>query len=77
MRSDHIEARTGGQVGYVGEWHSHPDGAGVGMSDHDYELLRQIADEVRADGQPGVMMIMGSDHAYGLHALKQLAELSG
>ena len=65
----HIEARTGGQVRYVGEWHSHPDGAGVGMSDDDYELLRQIADEVRFDGQPGVMMIVGSDHAFGFHAL--------
>ena len=65
----HIEARTGGQVGYVGEWHSHPDGAGVGMSDDDYELLQQIADEVRVDGQPAVMMIVGSDHAFGFHAL--------
>ena len=65
-----IEARTGGQVGYVGEWHSHPDGAGVAMSDDDSELLRQIADEVRADGQPGVMMIVGSDHSFAFHALK-------
>ena len=64
-----IEARTGGQVGYVGEWHSHPDGAGVDMSDHDSELLRQIADEVRADGQPGVVMIVGSDQLFGLQAL--------
>ena len=64
-----IEARTGGQVGYVGEWHSHPDDAGIGMSDDDSELLRQIADEVRADGQPGVMMIVGSDHAFRFHAL--------
>ena len=64
----HIEARTGGQVGYVGEWHSHPDGAGVGMSEDDYELLQQIADEVRADGQPGVIMIVGAD-AFGFRAL--------
>ena len=65
-----IEARTGGQVGYVGEWHSHPDGAGVAMSDDDSELLQQIADEVRADGQPGVMMIVGSHPAFAFHALK-------
>ena len=64
-----IEARTGGQVGYLGEWHSHPDGAGVGMSGHDYELLRQITEEVRADGQPGVMMIIGPNLAYRFHAL--------
>ena len=65
-----IEARTGGQVGYVGEWHSHPDGAGVAMSDDDSELLQQIADEVGADGQPGVMMIVGSHSSFAFHALK-------
>ena len=65
-----IEARTGGQVGYVGEWHSHPDDAGVAMSDDDSELLQQIADEVRADGQPGVMMIVGSHHSFAFHALE-------
>ena len=65
-----IEARTGGQVGYVGEWHSHPDGAGVAMSDDDSDLLRQIADEVRVDGQPGVMMIVGSHHSFAFHALE-------
>jgi len=64
-----IETCTGGQVGYVGEWHSHPDRAGVGMSDDDSGLLREIADEVRVDGQPGVLMIVGADHEFGFHAL--------
>ena len=58
-----IESRTGGQVGYVGEWHSHPDCAGVAMSCDDEELLLTIANEVRADGWPGVMMIVGEDRA--------------
>ena len=65
-----IEARTAGQVGYVGEWHSHPDGAGVGMSDDDCELLRHLADEVRADGWPGVMMIIGPDDSFAFHVLE-------
>ena len=65
-----IETRTAGQVGYVGEWHSHPDGAGVAMSDDDSELLRQVADEVRANGWPGVMMIVGSDDSIACHVLK-------
>lgn len=64
-----IEARTAGQVGYVGEWHSHPDGAGVAMSDDDSELLRHLADEVQADGWPGVMMIIGSDDSFAFHVL--------
>lgn len=66
-----IEARTGGQVSYVGEWHSHPDGAGVGVSDDDSELLRQIAQEVRTDGWPGVMMIVGSDDLFAFYALAE------
>ncbi len=64
-----IEARTGGQVSYVGEWHSHPDGAGVGMSDDDSELIRQVAEEMRADGWPGVMMIIGSHGLFACYAL--------
>ena len=31
--SESIEARNGGQVGYVGEWNSHPDGAGMNSRD--------------------------------------------
>ena len=58
---DAIEARTGGQVGYVGEWHSHPDGAGVEPSAHDAVLLLSIAEEMRMDGSPGVMMIVGGE----------------
>ena len=54
-----IEARTGGQVGYVGEWHSHPDGASVEPSADDAVLLSSIAEEMRMDGWPGVMMIVG------------------
>ena len=64
----YIEARTGGQVGYLGEWHSHPDGAEIAMSDDDCELLQEIAEEVRADGWPGIMMIVGPDEAVALYA---------
>ena len=48
-----IEARTAGQVGYAGEWHSHPDGAGVKPSPTDEVLLASVAAEVRVDGLPG------------------------
>ena len=62
-----IEARTGGQVSYVGEWHSHPQGAGVGASPDDEVLLATIAEEVRVDGWPGVMMIVGGNGSVGLY----------
>lgn len=64
-----IEARSGGQVGYIGEWHSHPDGASIGMSSDDVILLKTIAEEVRADGWPGVMMIIGEDNCVGFYIL--------
>ena len=63
-----IEARTGGQVGYVGEWHSHPDGAEIAMSGDDCKLLQEIAEEVRTDGWPGIMMIVGTNQAVVLYA---------
>lgn len=63
-----IEARTGGQINYVGEWHSHPDGAEIAMSEDDCKLLQQIAEEVRADGWPGVMMIVGANQTVALYA---------
>ena len=64
---DRIEKRTGGQVVYVGEWHSHPDGAGVDMSEDDKVLLATIAEEVAVDGWPGVVMIVGENGRIGFH----------
>ena len=64
---ERIEGRTGGQVSYVGEWHSHPDGAGVDMSDDDGVLLATIAEDVCIDGWPGVMMIVGGKGRIGFH----------
>lgn len=64
-----ITERTGGQVAYVGEWHSHPDGAGLGMSDDDKELLATIADDMRVDGRPGVIMIVGSATQVRFHVM--------
>ena len=64
-----IEARTAGQVGYAGEWHSHPDGVGVEMSPTDEVLLATVAAEVRVDGLPGIMMIVGPDRTFAFYAL--------
>ena len=64
-----IADRTGGQISYVGEWHSHPDAADVAMSEHDVALLTTIADEVRNDGWPGVMMIVGEANAMAFYTL--------
>ena len=58
-----IETRNGSQVGYVGEWNSHPDGAG--MSSRDAALMAIIAEEMHIDAWAGVMMIVGEGGRVG------------
>lgn len=62
-----IEARSGGQVSYVGEWHSHPDGVPVSPSQADEKLLTTIAGEVRVEGLPGLIIIVGENGCVGVH----------
>ena len=64
---DGIEVRSGGQVSYVGEWHSHASGVRVGMSQDDAVLLATIGEEMQMDGWPGVMMIVGEGGRVGFH----------
>lgn len=51
--------RTGGVVGYIGEWHSHPDGCTTSMSGHDIEQLAYLASEMANDGMPALSLIVG------------------
>ncbi|MBI4445360.1 MAG: ThiF family adenylyltransferase [Acidobacteria bacterium] len=56
---DSIGEKTARIVHYVGEWHSHPPGVGVEMSSLDRTLLRDIGEEMRFEGWPGVIFIAG------------------
>jgi proteasome lid subunit RPN8/RPN11 len=56
-----IETRTLGQIGYVGEWHSHPDGAAVRPSTDDLEAYSWLVAHMHPEGLPGIMMIFGAD----------------
>ena len=58
-----IEACDGGQVGYLGEWYSHPDGAG--MSSRDAVSLATIAEEIQIDAWPATMVIVGEGGRVG------------
>jgi proteasome lid subunit RPN8/RPN11 len=49
--------RTFGQLEYVGEWHSHPDGCACAPSRDDLAVLSWLSAHMDADGIPGVMMI--------------------
>ncbi|NKW80263.1 hypothetical protein HGG72_07875 [Ochrobactrum pecoris] len=57
--------RTGGQVRYVGEWHSHPRGASTRPSPTDIAQIGQLAQIQSMDGLPAVSIIVGdTDNNY-------------
>jgi hypothetical protein len=56
-----IEAMTAGQLHYVGEWHSHPEGHGCLPSGDDATVFAWLTEKMDVDGIPGLMMIVGDD----------------
>ena len=54
-----IQERTGSAIHYVGEWHSHPPGRSLEMSNDDRQVLDYITRHMRGDGVPGVILIAG------------------
>ena len=60
-RLEEISRVTDGMLGYLGEWHSHPDGAGARPSSDDLKVLEWVAKTMGLDGACGVMGIVGED----------------
>lgn len=63
---DLVEARTGGMVTLIGEWHSHPENVPARPSLDDIRVtvdqtLRQMLDD-----RPGLIMIAGDDDSLGI-----------
>ncbi len=56
---EELEERTHGMLEYVGEWHSHPQGACTAASSDDLEVFSWLTELMQADGLPAVMMIVG------------------
>jgi hypothetical protein len=56
---DAARARTGGQLEYVGEWHSHPDRCPVRPSGDDETVFAWLAGRLAGDGLPALMAIVG------------------
>ena len=67
QRVSEISKATADMLGYIGEWHSHPDGASLRPSAKDRALLAWIKSNMQMDGIPGIMVIVGHDHMIGLH----------
>lgn len=53
-----IRSRTANNVSYIGEWHSHPDGASANMSNLDKAQLTELAANLSGDGLPAYQMIV-------------------
>lgn len=58
---DEIARRTANIIGYIGEWHSHPMFYSAIPSSDDLKLIKALSDTLSQDGQPALMMIIGSD----------------
>ena len=58
-RVQSISNKTAGELAYIGEWHSHPDGCSCAPSNHDLILFENITDRMSAAGYPGFMAIVG------------------
>lgn len=56
---DRIESRTGGLIGYVGEWHTHPGGR-ADLSDTDLRAVEAIRSNLESAGLPTHIMVFGS-----------------
>ncbi len=56
---DEVSQRTAGIVGYIGEWHSHPEFTSAYPSSLDRALIKELADALELDGHPALMIIVG------------------
>ena len=62
-----IADRTLLNLDYVGEWHSHPTGAGTDLSNIDKVAMTEIAKEMAKAGLLGLMLIIGDGGSYTIH----------
>jgi integrative and conjugative element protein (TIGR02256 family) len=56
-----VTDRTDGMLRYMGEWHSHPDGALCRPSPDDRQAYEWLSQHMRTEGYPPVMLIVGED----------------
>lgn len=52
--------RTANIVGYIGEWHSHPQFSSAYPSQTDRELVARLTETLKLDGLPALMIIIGA-----------------
>jgi len=61
---DNIALHSAGTLGYIGEWHSHPDGIAVRPSGDDEAVFGYLETHLGPTGTPYVMAICGMDETW-------------
>lgn len=56
---EEAQYQSGGQVRYIGEWHSHPTGVLPSPSPTDIRQIRQLSTVLDLDGLPALSLIVG------------------
>ncbi|GAA4422351.1 Mov34/MPN/PAD-1 family protein [Bremerella cremea] len=56
---EEVRRKTDGQLEYVGEWHSHPDGCAVRPSEDDLKVFAWLTEHMNEAGLPALMAIAG------------------
>lgn len=64
---ENIYKYTHGNIYYLGEWHSHPSGCSLRMSDDDKKLFTWIEDHLSSKGYPPLMIIVGDNSKFEIH----------
>lgn len=64
-----IRARTAHQLDYIGEWHSHPDGAAARPSADDDTVFAFLREGLGRAGRPYLMMIVGQYETFARFAM--------
>ncbi len=70
-----VAKRTGGQLEYVGEWHSHPDGSATRPSPDDIKVFAWLTEHMATAGLPALMAIVGEQATSGWY-VGQIIEAS-
>ncbi len=58
-RIEEVEEITDGQLGYAGEWHSHPPGRGPSPSKDDQKVFAWLQEHMSLEDLPATMLIVG------------------
>lgn len=62
-RLESIGEKTAGNLQYLGEWHSHPEGAKLKPSEHDKKLFQWLEGYMKRESLPPIMAIFGNNQS--------------